>query len=189
MKTGFYTEFPVLYWHSFACPVPPIICFVSKIYVAFTLSGTDSLFVYLSDAKVLHWVSYLILTQNKSQHTRLTVEKKMLPPLLPGFELATFRSRVRWATNKLSHRLTWIWQCVLQTTLVICSVWLIFVGFTLSGSDSFSLFVWVTPGFYSKFFLYRSSVTSLVSLINTTFTQCVTDNIIFICFVSLITSL
>ena len=32
---------------------------------------------------------------NKSQHTKLTLEKKMLQPLLPGFELATFQSRVR----------------------------------------------------------------------------------------------
>ena len=32
---------------------------------------------------------------NKSQHTKLTLEKKILPPLLPGSELATFRSRVR----------------------------------------------------------------------------------------------
>ena len=32
---------------------------------------------------------------NKSQHTKLTLEKKILPPLLPGFELATFRSRVQ----------------------------------------------------------------------------------------------
>ena len=34
-------------------------------------------------------------TPNKSQHTKLTLEKKFLPPLLPGFELATFWSRVR----------------------------------------------------------------------------------------------
>ena len=34
-------------------------------------------------------------TANKSQHTKLTLEKKILPPLLPGFELAIFRSRVR----------------------------------------------------------------------------------------------
>ena len=33
-------------------------------------------------------------TTNKSQHTKLILEKKILPPLLPGFELATFRSRV-----------------------------------------------------------------------------------------------
>ena len=34
-------------------------------------------------------------TPNKSQHTKLTLEKKILPPLLPGFELATFQSWVR----------------------------------------------------------------------------------------------
>ena len=34
-------------------------------------------------------------TPNKSRHTKLTLEKKIFPPLLPGFELATFRSRVR----------------------------------------------------------------------------------------------
>ena len=34
-------------------------------------------------------------TPNKSQHTKLTLEKKILPPLLLGFELATIRSRVR----------------------------------------------------------------------------------------------
>ena len=34
-------------------------------------------------------------TPNKIQHTKLTLEKKILPPLLPDFELATFRSRGR----------------------------------------------------------------------------------------------
>ena len=34
-------------------------------------------------------------TQNKSQHAKLTLEKNILPLLLPGFELATFRSQVR----------------------------------------------------------------------------------------------
>ena len=34
-------------------------------------------------------------TPNTSQHTKLTLEKKILPPLPPGFEPATFRSRVR----------------------------------------------------------------------------------------------
>ena len=42
------------------------------------------------------------LTPNKSQHRKLTVEKIILSPLLPGFELGTFRSRVRRSTNKLS---------------------------------------------------------------------------------------
>ena len=30
-------------------------------------------------------------TPNKSQHTKLTLEKKILPPLLPEFKLATFQ--------------------------------------------------------------------------------------------------
>ena len=34
-------------------------------------------------------------TPNESQHTKLTLEKKILPPLLPGLELETFPSRVR----------------------------------------------------------------------------------------------
>ena len=34
-------------------------------------------------------------TPNRSQHTKLTLEKEILPTLLPGVELATFRSRVR----------------------------------------------------------------------------------------------
>ena len=33
--------------------------------------------------------------RNKSQHRKLTKEKKILPPLLQGFEPATFQSRVR----------------------------------------------------------------------------------------------
>ena len=33
-------------------------------------------------------------TPNKCQHTKLTLEKKILPPLLLGFELTVFRSRV-----------------------------------------------------------------------------------------------
>ena len=35
-----------------------------------------------------------------SQYTKLTLEKKILPPLLPGFELATFRPRVRRSTQR-----------------------------------------------------------------------------------------
>ena len=34
-------------------------------------------------------------TLNKNQHTKLNQEKRMLPPLLPEFELTTFWSRVR----------------------------------------------------------------------------------------------
>ena len=43
-------------------------------------------------------------TPNESQHTKLTLEKKIIPPFLPGFELVTFQSRVRRSTSKLSRR-------------------------------------------------------------------------------------
>ena len=40
--------------------------------------------------------------RKKSQHKTLTLEKKFLsPPLLPGLERATFRSRVRSSTTEL----------------------------------------------------------------------------------------
>ena len=38
-------------------------------------------------------------TLNKSQHAKLTLEKKILPPLLPEFELTTFWSQV-WRSNQ-----------------------------------------------------------------------------------------
>ena len=38
--------------------------------------------------KEVDWTLY------KSQHTKLSLEKKILPLLLPGFELASFQSRV-----------------------------------------------------------------------------------------------
>ena len=41
-------------------------------------------------------------TPNRSQHTKLTLEKKILPPLLPRFELATFRSRA-WRSNQQAN--------------------------------------------------------------------------------------
>ena len=45
----------------------------------------------LSTAVTRGWNGY----RNKSQHRKLTLEKKILPPLLPGLEPATFRSRVQ----------------------------------------------------------------------------------------------
>ena len=51
-------------------------------------------------------------TPNKSRHTKLTLEKKILPPLLPGFELATFRSQVQHSTNKVSQLLCENYGCM-----------------------------------------------------------------------------
>ena len=39
-------------------------------------------------------------TSNKSQDAKLTLEKKILPPLLPGFDLGACRLRVRRFTSK-----------------------------------------------------------------------------------------
>ena len=38
--------------------------------------------------------------RNKSQHRKSTLEKKILPPPLRGFELATFQSRVRHSNHR-----------------------------------------------------------------------------------------
>ena len=40
---------------------------------------------------------------NKSPHTKLTLQKTILPPLLPGFKLATCRSCV-WCSNQQAIR-------------------------------------------------------------------------------------
>ena len=45
--------------------------------------------------------------RNKSQHRKLTTEKKIHPPLLQGFEPVTFQSRVR-LTTELSRSLYWL---------------------------------------------------------------------------------
>ena len=50
-------------------------------------------------AVTLGWNGY----QNKSQHRKLTLEKKILPLLLRGFEPATFRSRDRRSSYHRSH--------------------------------------------------------------------------------------
>ena len=52
-------------------------------------------------------------TPNKSQHTKLTLEKKITPPLLPRFKLTTFRSWVR-RTNLcyFQRHNTWIMSSV-----------------------------------------------------------------------------
>ena len=54
--------------------------------------------------------------RNKSQHRKLTLGKKILPPLLSGLEPATFESRVRCSTTELSLLPT------LQSTTVLDNV-------------------------------------------------------------------
>ena len=70
------------------------------------LAVTCHLHFWQNDRDLLHatavtrgWNGY----RNKSQHRKLTLEKKILPPLLQGFEPATFRSRVRRSNHCRSH--------------------------------------------------------------------------------------
>ena len=79
---------------------------IRKVYAC--LAVTCHLHFWQNDRDLLRttavkrgWNGY----RNKSQHIKLTLEKKILPPLLQGFEPATFQSRVRdsnhWAITTL----------------------------------------------------------------------------------------
>ena len=82
---------------------------IRKVYAC--LAVTCHLHLWRNDRGLLRatvvtrgWNGY----RNKSQHRKLTLEKKILPPLLQGFEPATFRSRVRrsnhWAIPRTCHQ-------------------------------------------------------------------------------------
>ena len=57
--------------------------------------------------------------RNKSQHRKLTLEKKILPPLLQGFEPATFRPRVRRFQYPLSYPSS---QCCVTSTETVRTI-------------------------------------------------------------------
>ena len=61
-------------------------------------------------------------TPNKSQHTKLILEKKILPPLLPGFELATFWSRVRCTYQQAipTHHFFFFFLVLFHVTSLTC---------------------------------------------------------------------
>ena len=72
---------------------------ICKVYAY--LAVTCHLHFWQNDRGLLHatavtwgWNGY----RNKSQHRKLTLEKKILPPLLQGFKPATFRSQA-WHSN------------------------------------------------------------------------------------------
>ena len=56
------------------------------------LGVTCHLHVWQNDRGLLRAAAGVEGTPNKSQHTKLTLEKKILLLLLPGFELTTFQS-------------------------------------------------------------------------------------------------
>ena len=77
-------------------------------------------------------------TPIKSQHTKLTPEKKILPPFLPGFELATFRSRVRRsnqqaipAPSRSTYTQTYRHKCRLRCNSTRTSAHTLFIRLTI----------------------------------------------------------
>ena len=59
--------------------------------------------------------------RNKSQHRKSTLEKKILPPLLPGLEPMTFRSRVRRSNHWAIPAPHWKWNaCKNEAHLYKC---------------------------------------------------------------------
>ena len=102
---------------------------IRKVYVC--LAVTCHLHFWQDDrdllcvtAVTLGWNGY----RNRSQHRKLTLEKKILPPLQQGFKPATFRSRIwrsnHWAIQQAdtgrpktqSHEFTNQTTCILSTT-------------------------------------------------------------------------
>ena len=74
---------------------------IRKVFVC--LAVTCHLHLWQNDGGLLRatavtrgWNGY----RNKSQHRKLTLEKKIVPPLQQGFEPATFRSRVRRSNHR-----------------------------------------------------------------------------------------
>ena len=77
---------------------------MGRVYVC--LAVTCHLHFWQNDQDLLRatavtrgWNGY----RNKRQHRKLTLEKKILPPLLPGLEPGTFRSRVRRSNHWASY--------------------------------------------------------------------------------------
>ena len=121
------------------------------------LAVTCHLHLRQNDRDLLHvtavtrgWNGY----RNKSQHRKLTLEKKILPPLLPGLKPGTFQSRVRrsnhWAIHApRMHTLNNV--CFNQTALVVT------LNFTTSQMvESFVQKIHCIPGCYELSFYVNS---------------------------------
>ena len=80
-------------------PTPTL---MGQVCIHACLGVTCHLHFWQNDRGLLHATAVTQLvewTPNKSQHTKLTLLKKILPPLLLGFKLATFQSRA-WRSNQ-----------------------------------------------------------------------------------------
>ena len=81
---------------------------------------------------------------NKSQHRKLTLEKKILFPLLLGFELATFQSLVQRFTNKLlrphimfeEKELIGLYMFIADVFLCVCILAILYNNFLIFSNFS-----------------------------------------------------
>ena len=87
------------YFHFLYDQIPPTLRLVKGVCV-FRCNLPPALFAKWPGSFTCHCGNTgMERTPNKSQHTKLPLEKKILPPLLPRLELATFRRRVQHSTN------------------------------------------------------------------------------------------
>ena len=92
-------------------------------------------------------------TPNKTQHTKLTLEKKILLRLLLGFELATFHSWVQPSVNKLSWDPSLVSNWILMPCQPNSECLDDLLGCMNKWSDSFLMFQWWMDGWmYWQFF-------------------------------------
>ena len=112
---------------------------IRKVYAC--LAVTCHLHFWQNDRGLLHatevtwgWNGY----QNKSQHRKLTLEKKILLPLQQGFEPVTFRSRVRcsnhWAIQTPKAPRFHLVACLFNS---VCCFWVFFVLLLFCSCDFF----------------------------------------------------
>ena len=96
-----YTHLPVYSVISFEAPFTSLQCHFIRSHtcrVHVCLAGTCHLHFWQNDWDLLHATAVTLGSngyRNKSQQKYLTLEKKILPPLLRGLEPGTFGSRVR----------------------------------------------------------------------------------------------
>ena len=114
-----YNHAPSHFMQSHICKVHA--CFAVTCHLHFWQNDRDLL---RATAVTRGWNGY----QNKSQHRKSTLEKKILPPLLQGFEPATFQSRVRCSNHWAIPTPPKLQKLQLRKWGHTCQSWLLWVS-------------------------------------------------------------
>ena len=120
-----------LIYSHYACTVCQLQLRWVKGVCMFRCNLPPALFAEWPGSFTCHWGSTGVeQTPNKSLHAKLTQEKKILPQLLPGIELETFRSWVRRSTKQvilakrfsqtIFKKTVHIWRPDFRKSLAIC---------------------------------------------------------------------